>query len=95
MPYSKRRVKRELIRKFGFEEVEGSKHEAIAFYYCGEKVATTRFSRGSVRDIDNNILNFMAKEVRVYRLGFFKDMIDCPKSLEDYINRLKELHYIS
>jgi len=94
MPISKARVRRQLLQKFGFEEVRGSRHEAIAFFYDGQKVATTRFSRGSRREIDDDLLKVMAREVRVSNLSFFKGMIDCPKSLDDYIEKLKQGGYI-
>jgi hypothetical protein len=94
VPYSKRQIRRILQQKFEFIDVEGSKHEALAFHYEGIKIATIRFSIGANRDIDNNILNAMSREVRVNKLKFFKDMIDCPKNQNDYISRLKELNFI-
>ena len=94
MPFPKREVKSQLLLKFEFVEVEGSNHEAVAFYYEGKKIATTRFSRGSNQDIGDKLLKVMARQVRVETLNFFKKMIECTNSLEDYTERLRELSYI-
>jgi len=84
-----------LISKFGFMEVSGSRHEAVAFYYAGRKIATTRFSRGSRTEISDALLSVMAKEIRVQTLAFIKKMLDCTKSKQEFIDRLRELGFIS
>lgn len=95
MPYQKRIIRNCLISKFGFEEVEGSRHEAVAFFYEGKKVATTRFSRKRKgNDIDNDLLGEMAKQIHVYTLNFFKGMVDCTQSRDAFIKRLKEGGFI-
>jgi hypothetical protein len=87
----KRKIKRELMRKFRFEEVSRKRHQAVAFFYGGKKVATMGFSRSSGTNIDDPaLLGQMAREVRVGQLRFFKEMIDCTKSYEDYIDRLRQ-----
>jgi hypothetical protein len=62
MPMPSRDVRRMLMNKFDFEEVKGSKHDAVAFVFEGKKIATTRFSRAA-RDIGDSILKQMAKQV--------------------------------
>ena len=94
MPLAKRKVKRQLLVELRFQEVQGSKHEAVAFFHGGHKVATTRFSRGSGRELDDTLLKVMAREVRVFNLSFFKDMIDCPRTLDDYVKKLGEAGYL-
>jgi hypothetical protein len=94
LPLDERVVKRTLKRKFGFKPVSGSRHDALAFYRDGMKIATTRFSRGSGQEIDDTLLGRMAVEIRVRELGFFKGMINCNKSLHDFLDRLSEGHYI-
>lgn len=66
----------------------------LPFFMGGRKIATTRFSRGSGKDIGDALLGRMAQEVRVRNLGFFKGMIDCPKSLDDYVDSLRDTGYI-
>ena len=94
MSMRKREIRRTLLRKFSFQEVPGSRHEAVAFYFGNEKIATTRFSRGSGSDIGDDLLAVMAKEVRVCQLRFFREMIDCTRSYDDYVGRLREGGYI-
>jgi hypothetical protein len=95
LSYSKREIRSTLISKFHFEEVDGSSHEAIAFFDNEKKVATTRFSRGrGGRDIGDALMFEIAKQIRVSTLNFFKRMIDCTRSHEDFIKRLKEGGYI-
>ena len=85
-----RDMKALLMTKFGFAEVPGSKHDAVAFFYEGTKVATTRFSRGSGVEIDDNLLSVIAKyEVRAGTLGFLKGMLQCSNGPEDYLAQLR------
>ncbi len=91
MPFRTRDVKKALERKFGFKVEPRSKHDWLAFYHNGKKVAMTGFSRRSGPTIDDDgLLKQMSREVGVSRLGFFKAMIACTKTLDDYIHELKE-----
>lgn len=91
----KRLIQQTLQSKFLYVEEPGTKHDRIAFYYEGKKVATTGFSRGAGPDIsDPSLLAVMAKEVRVNQLSFLKQMIECTRSYDDYIKRLREGRYI-
>lgn len=91
----KRVVKQTLQAKFHYVEVPEAKHDRIAFFYNGKKVATTGFSRGAGPDIgDPSLLAVMAKEMRVNQLSFFKRMIECTRSYDDYIEKLREGGYI-
>jgi hypothetical protein len=91
----KRVMKQTLQGKFHYVEEPEAKHDRIAFYHNGKKVATTGFSRGAGPDIgDPSLLAQMAKEVRVNQLSFFKRMIECTRSYDDYIKRLREGRYI-
>lgn len=100
MPLKKGEIESKLLSKFGFQWVESSgrgSHERLAFYHEGRKIATTGFSRGFRKneDLDDSLCKVMAREVRVQTLNFFKGMINCPNSLDDYRNRLREQGYIS
>jgi hypothetical protein len=94
MPFSSGDVKRILLRKFQFQETQGTKHDAFSFFYNGKKVATTRFSRGANVQISDALLSQMAKEIRVGNLRFFREMISCTNSYEAFVHKLKEGGYI-
>ena len=89
MPFEDTEVKRLLVQKFEFEETQGKKHDAYAFYYNGKKIATTRFSRGSRIVIGDSLLQMIAREIQVHRLGFVKGMFSCTNSRDDYIAELQ------
>ena len=92
MPIPKEDLRRCLIRKFGFEETEGSKHEAVALYIDGYKVATTRFSR-SHGQISDPILTQIAQQIWV-QLGYLKKMVECTKSKDDYLAHLRNTDHL-
>ncbi|MBE3116480.1 hypothetical protein IMZ68_04680 [Candidatus Bathyarchaeota archaeon] len=94
MPLDKQLVRDTLLSKFKFEEVEGTKHGRIAFFYNNKKIATTGFSRGSRKDLDDSLLGIMAKEILVLKLGFFKGMITCSNSRLDYLKVLNDGGFI-
>lgn len=93
MPMRKRDLQDSLVQKFGFEEVEGSRHDAVSLIVDGRKVATTRFSRGG-SEIGDAILTMIARQIWV-PLGFLKGMYACTKSREDYLERLRGLGRLS
>jgi len=92
MPIEKDALRSCLMRKFGFEEVEGSKHEAVALFIEGRKIATTRFSR-SHRNISDKILGLIAREIWV-QSGYFRQMYSCTKDPDDYLRHLQETGHI-
>lgn len=92
MPISKRDLRRSLIKKFYFQEVPGSRHEAVALFVGDEKVATARFLR-SHTEISDNILTLIAREIWV-NLGYLKRMYDCTRSRQDYLDRLRETGHL-
>ena len=89
MPFNKRDFIATLERKFGFEQVDGSDHDAYAFFYDGRKIATTRFSR-SHRDIDDTLLTQIARQIRVHDRKFLNEMVSCTRSREDFLQRLRD-----
>jgi hypothetical protein len=90
VPLPQRDVKETLLNKFGFVEIQGRKHDGLAFYYMDRRVATTWFSRAPRRDLHDEILKQMAEQVGVHTLNFFKGMIKCSQSLDDYVQRLRD-----
>ena len=87
MAIKKRDLYQCLLTKFGFEEVSGSRHEAVAIVVEGRKIATTRFSRAG-HEICNQILTMMARQLWV-QLGFLKKMYGCSKDRDDYLDHLR------
>jgi hypothetical protein len=92
MPVKKRDLRQCLLQKFRFEEVPGSKHEAISLFVDNKKVATTRFSRCR-KDISDPLLMLIAREIWV-QLGYLKEMYDCTKSRDDYLQYLQNSKHI-
>jgi hypothetical protein len=91
----KRDIKAKLLGKFKYVADPKSKHDGVTFFYSGTMVAATQFSRGAGPDIDDqDLLSQMAKEVGVFQLGFFKDMISCKKSYDDYVEKLRERGWV-
>lgn len=87
---TKKEIRTQLKEKFFFEDVKGSKHGAVSLFHNGKKVATTRFSRGGSDDVPDSILGRMAKEIRIVKTKFFKEMIECTKSREAYMEELEK-----
>jgi hypothetical protein len=90
---NKKKLRRCLTKKFGFEPVQGSKHEAVSLVIDGRKVATTRFSR-SHREISDAILSRIAGQLWV-TLTYLKEMEGCTKGREDYLDHLRREGYLS
>jgi len=88
MPIEKKDLRRCLVQKFGFEQVPGTRHDAVALFVGGRKVATTRFSRGH-DDINPAILSQIAKQIWV-QLAYLQGMYDCHNSRQDYIELLRQ-----
>jgi hypothetical protein len=88
MPIKKLDLQQRLRRKFGYQDVDGSKHEALELVIDDRKIATTRFSR-SGSDISDGVLAQIAKELWV-QLGYLKGMYNCTNTCEDYLQRLRE-----
>lgn len=93
MAISKRELNRCLKQKFDFQEVPGSRHEALSLIVDGRKVATVRFSR-SHKEISNTILRLIARECWV-QTSYLKGMISCDISQEAYMAYLLDDGYLS
>lgn len=93
MPIKKLDLQRSLRQKFGFEEVAGTKHEAVALFIDDRKVATTRFSRG-YNEVGDRVIGFIARDLGV-NTGFLKGMHLCTNSAADYVRRLREAGRLS
>lgn len=89
MAVRRKDLEEKLVHKFGFEAVEGKKHDAFSLFVNGQKVASTRFSRGH-DEINDAIQTLMARQIGVQQLGFFKQMYLCTKSRDDYLDLLRK-----
>ncbi|MHA1280331.1 MAG: type II toxin-antitoxin system HicA family toxin [Candidatus Helarchaeota archaeon] len=92
MVFKTRDVRGKLLNKFHFVEVD-NKHKKYALYHNGKKVVLTSISHGG-SEIYDGILKQMAKQVGVYQLGYFKEMILCTKSQSDYLTELRRNGFI-
>ena len=76
------------LTKKGFRSIEGD-HTFLILYTNGIKTSIrTKVSRGS-REIGDSLINIMASQLKLDKRGF-KELIDCQKSEEDYIQQLKK-----
>lgn len=89
MTIPKKRLRRSLLTKFGFEPVKESRHEAVSLIVEGQKLATTRFSRGADRDLGPGLLKQMAKQLRLSRLAELHEMVDCTLDRETYLAKVR------
>ena len=86
MPKSAREVTASLERK-GFQK-RGGDHAFFHLYVGGRKtIVSTKVSHGE-REISDRLLAVMARQVRLTRKQF-NDLIDCPLTLEQYVEQLR------
>jgi hypothetical protein len=93
MPKSKRDLRKCLLDKFQFSEVEKTKHEAVALFIDGKQVAITCFSR-SWDDIDDGMLGNIARQLWVTSRDLRK-MYDCTMTREDYLQHLRNSGHLA
>lgn len=88
MPLKKRKLKKTLRKKFGFERYEGSNHEGMRLTVDCKIVAQTWLSR-SYSEISDGILGKIAGQLHV-NLGTLKRMHSCQVDRADYLKLLRE-----
>ena len=91
MPRSSDDIIRQLMRKFNFQMSHDSRHDTYTLFDNNRRVAIIHFSRGRRRMIDDGMLRKMAQEVHAPSLAFFKGMIDCTVSNEEYLDHLRQI----
>ena len=94
MPLSSDDVLRQLLKKFHFEAAPGTRHDTYTLIINGRRAATTRFSRGRRRTLPDNLLRVMAHEIHAPSLAFFRGMIECTVSNEEYLDHLRQEGHI-
>lgn len=80
-----------------FEVKEQKSHHVLyEIYYKNKRVLKTFCSHGSSgKDIRNDILSKIRKELRLDNIQQLYDLRDCPMTAEDYFNLLKQKNVIS
>ena len=92
MPENLRRVEALLQTKFGFSPAKShsSAHRWYELHLPGLPPIRTFFSHGKKRSAD--LESKIARQLRVRR-DYFKGMIDCTNSREDYYNQVRQSPY--
>lgn len=91
MPRSSDEIIRQLLRKFHFQLSHDTRHDTYTLFNNGRRVAIIHFSRGRRRMIDDGMMRKMAHELHAPSLAFFKGMIDCTVSNEEYLAHLRQI----
>lgn len=74
---------------------KGDDHRRYELVINGRRVVRTMVSRGSGhRTLSNDIVSKMAKQLQV-TTPFFREVIICTKSREDYLEKLREQELIN
>lgn len=91
MGFSAEDIERKLITKFLF--IKSERHEKGHIWYelklADLPIIDTRVSHGKPEHISDAILSKIAKQLHVHN-PFFKQMIQCTKSKEDYYNEVHQ-----
>jgi len=99
MPIKIQDFKNKIIRKIQekFEVREQKSHHILyEIYYKNKRVLKTFCSHSSSgKDIRNDILSKMKRELKLDKLQQLYDLRDCPMTAEDYFNLLKEKNVVS
>lgn len=75
----------------GFQEEEKRTHKHLRLYVDGKKTSiSTSISRGSkYKEYGMDLLNYMAKGLRLSITRKLIDLIECPMSYEQYVSWLR------
>lgn len=81
------------MNKFGFTQSESrsTDHRWYELHLEGLPIIATRVSRNN-NDIGSKLEGMIARQLRV-RNPFFKEMIECTKSKEDYEHQVRNAPY--
>lgn len=89
MPFRPSEIERLLQNKFGFERVsEKQDHRWYSLRLEGMPTITTKVSH-SRGDVGSQLESRIAKQLRV-RNPFFKEMMSCTKSRDDYEHQVRD-----
>ncbi|MCC7353270.1 MAG: hypothetical protein IT330_05885 [Anaerolineae bacterium] len=79
-----------LVKKLHFMPAGGTNHQLYALYYPDGKVSTYLDRHRSKRDVDDKILKWIAKQMRV-NMGQLKRLYSCTLTYEWYLEHLMNL----
>lgn len=82
-------VRSALTNKFGFAEDRSGKHPKYVLRVCGKIAVVTMLSH-SGDDIRDQLANKIARQMFL-KLKDFKQAVQCPLTLERYLEILREL----
>lgn len=86
---AKKNVESALIKR-GFQQDQGDHHWFIYYTQKGLKTTVrTKTSHGSTKDLNDYLLQQMARQVRISKASFL-DLIDCPLTQDAYEKLLSE-----
>ena len=93
MPYKPKEVERKLRDKFAFSPAEGHSldHRWFELQLLGLPVILTKVSH-SRKEIGTNLERMIARQLRV-RTRYFRGMINCTNTREDYYQQVREDPY--
>jgi len=92
MPKPSKTVDAALCHK-GFKSHDGD-HVYYYLYVDGKKTAVrTKISHGE-KEIDDNLLSLMARQVKLTK-KLFGDLIDCPLSHDQYVKQLRDAGHVA
>lgn len=86
MPYKLRDIESSLTNKFGFSLNEKRKHRWLKLELPGRPAISTMMSHGR-KEIGSKVESQIARQLKVSK-SFFREMIDCTKSREDYYEQV-------
>lgn len=92
MPKPAKDVAASLTKK-GFHS-HHSDHQRFYLHVEGKKTAVRTMISHSAKEIDDNLLSLMARQVKLNK-KLFADLIDCPLSQEQYVKLLREGGHVS
>ncbi len=86
-------IESRLLSKFEFHEAHGRSHDHKWYELIlpGLPVISTKISHGK-NEVDKNIESKIARQLRV-RTQYFRGMIECTNSREDYYKQVKDAPY--
>lgn len=91
MPIATRVIRSTLISKLGFDEETKRKDIQFRLRIGGTVVAWTMMSHGSRKDIDDNLLSKMAKQMKLGNTKELYNAVDCSLTRDDYYKRFKTI----
>lgn len=97
MALSRSDTERQLTRKLQMTRRvgKGQDHRYYDLYIDGRRIAFTKVSTGTGhRTLGPNLVSAMAKQLHV-PTPFFEDIINCTKSRNDYLEKLREQRIIN